>query len=367
MGTNNSKSYTNSYGTVHSKATGAYSENSAEYKSNCKAFYAYMTRKLGYTHNAACAILGNIYAESGMNPWRWQGDAAPSKSQATFPGIGYGLVQWTPAQKYVKNTAAKKYQTFGPNYSDEDGKGSDWYAQMYFMNKINTQAVGGYGPQYAINTSYNYQITWTEFKTGNYSLEYLAAAWLHNFERPADQSTIVEDLRYSYALTAQAAVADEPVNEYTWPLPGYSTITTRFGELDPWGVQHRGTDVAAPEGTPIQVCKGGTVVRSEYNDSWGNFVQVDHGNGMKTLYAHMITRAAEVGDTVVQGQVIGYVGSTGQSTGNHLHIEFELNGTLVDPLLYINPGDIPGPEPGPSGNIPIGGIISTLRFRKVIQ
>ena len=77
----------------------------------------------------------------------------------------------------------------------------------------------------------------------------------------------------------------------------------------------------------------GTVVRSAdgWNGGWGNYVMIDHGNGMQTLYAHMSSRAVSVGQTVSRGQTIGYVGSTGMSTGPHLHFEMYINGSRIDP------------------------------------
>ncbi len=96
---------------------------------------------------------------------------------------------------------------------------------------------------------------------------------------------------------------------------------------------HGGTDIAASYGTAIWAADSGTVVRSSdgWNGGWGNYVMIDHGNGMQTLYAHMSSRAVSVGQTVSRGQVIGYVGSTGMSTGPHLHFEMYVNGSRIDP------------------------------------
>ena len=112
---------------------------------------------------------------------------------------------------------------------------------------------------------------------------------------------------------------------FIWPVPGYRDIS-RWANL-PYG--HRGVDIAAPYGTPIYASDSGTVVQVVHmHYSWGNYVQIDHGNGYKTLYAHMSSFAVQLGDTVSQGQVIGYVGSTGDSTGNHCHLEMSYNDVL---------------------------------------
>ena len=94
---------------------------------------------------------------------------------------------------------------------------------------------------------------------------------------------------------------------------------------------HTGIDIPAPGGTPIQACKSEQVVTSAYHYSYGNYVVIDHGNGNSTLYAHMSSRAVSEGQMVSQGQTIGYVGTTGSSTGNHLHLEVRDNYTRVDP------------------------------------
>jgi len=99
---------------------------------------------------------------------------------------------------------------------------------------------------------------------------------------------------------------------------------------------HGGTDIAASYGSPIYAADSGKVVTSSdgWNGGWGNYVMIDHGNGMQTLYAHMSSRACSAGQTVSAGQVIGYVGSSGLSTGAHLHFEMYINGSKVDPQTY---------------------------------
>jgi len=98
---------------------------------------------------------------------------------------------------------------------------------------------------------------------------------------------------------------------------------------------HTGIDFAASSGTPIKATKSGKVIRASFNSSYGNHVIIDHGNGVTTLYAHMSAMNTSYGAGVSQGQVIGYVGSTGMSTGPHLHLEFRLNGNLVNPASYL--------------------------------
>ena len=123
-----------------------------------------------------------------------------------------------------------------------------------------------------------------------------------------------------------------------WPLPGHTYISCHFGEVDAFGnAGHRGTDIPAPEGTPILAAHSGTVLVSGWNDSYGNQVLLDNGAGLSTRYAHMTATAVTAGETVTAGQVIGYVGSTGDSTGNHLHFEMMQGGIRVNPLDMLFP------------------------------
>ena len=135
------------------------------------------------------------------------------------------------------------------------------------------------------------------------------------------------------ALCGGIAVAD---GELCWPLPGHTYISCHFGEVDAFGnAGHRGTDIPAPEGTPILAAHNGTVLVSGWNDSYGNQVLLDNGAGLSTRYAHMTQTAVTAGEAVTAGQVIGYVGSTGDSTGNHLHFEVMQGGIRVDPLSLV--------------------------------
>ena len=116
-----------------------------------------------------------------------------------------------------------------------------------------------------------------------------------------------------------------------WPVSG--PITSPFGMR--WGSLHPGIDIGVPMGTPIRAAAAGHVVLASYDGGYGNLVVIDHGNSLATAYAHQSAMAVTVGQFVEQGQVIGYVGSTGFSTGPHLHFEVRVNGTPVDPLGYL--------------------------------
>lgn len=128
---------------------------------------------------------------------------------------------------------------------------------------------------------------------------------------------------------------------FTWPCPASSRITSAFGSrsspTEGASSNHKGIDIGAPTGTDIVAAASGTVVVSTYSYSAGNYVMLNHGGGVYTVYMHASQRLVSVGDTVKSGQVIAKVGSTGYSTGPHLHFGVRLNGTYVDPRQYVNP------------------------------
>ena len=164
-----------------------------------------------------------------------------------------------------------------------------------------------------------------------------ALADLYRFtqdQRDILHQLLSEEMRPSLlALCGEIAVADGAL---CWPLPGHTYISCHFGEVDAFGnAGHRGTDIPAPEGTPILAAHSGTVLVSGWNDSYGNQVLLDNGAGLSTRYAHMTQTAVTAGEAVTAGQVIGYVGSTGDSTGNHLHFEVMQGGIRVDPLSLV--------------------------------
>ena len=126
---------------------------------------------------------------------------------------------------------------------------------------------------------------------------------------------------------------------FLWPLSGYNTLTSLFGSrihpITGKANNHTGIDIPAPAGTAILASKSGVVITSTRNGSYGNYVVVGHSDGTSTLYAHMSSRSVSQGQTVKQGQVVGRVGTTGSSTGNHLHFEIRVNGSRVDPVNYF--------------------------------
>jgi murein DD-endopeptidase MepM/ murein hydrolase activator NlpD len=131
---------------------------------------------------------------------------------------------------------------------------------------------------------------------------------------------------------AQGASDTTPSSQgLIWPVSG--PVTSPFGYR--WGRLHAGIDIGVPYGTPIHAAASGTVVLAGWTGGYGNYTCIDHGGGMATCYAHQSSYAVSNGAHVSQGQVIGYVGSTGHSFGAHLHFEVRINGNPVDPLGYL--------------------------------
>ena len=131
-----------------------------------------------------------------------------------------------------------------------------------------------------------------------------------------------------------------PVSSGAWKMPcNYTKLTSAFGMRDAptagASTNHQGVDLAGPEGTPIYASRAGTVTTATFGKAAGNYVSINHGDGFSSVYMHMTHYVVSRGQKVSQGQVIGYMGSTGVSTGNHLHFGISYNGKYVNPANYI--------------------------------
>lgn len=151
----------------------------------------------------------------------------------------------------------------------------------------------------------------------------------------------VRSIASGAGTTTGGAFAEYPVPEpndvtpsatgFVWPANGM--VSSPFGPR--WGRMHEGLDIAAPTGRAIRASKAGMVITAAEEGAYGNLVVLDHGNGETTRYGHMSAFDVRKGDVVTQGQVIGRVGSTGRSTGAHLHFEIRLGDEAVNPLGYL--------------------------------
>lgn len=165
--------------------------------------------------------------------------------------------------------------------------------------------------------------------------EYEAMIAQENAEIAALEKAVAEEKARLEA--EQARVYNGGV--FAWPCPSYKRISDEYGNrIHPiLGTQqfHNGLDMAAPGGSPILAAYDGDVVAAAYNGSMGNYIMIDHGSGLYTIYMHCSALHVSKGQTVSKGQKIAAVGSTGRSTGNHLHFSVRLNGSYVSPWNYL--------------------------------
>lgn len=167
--------------------------------------------------------------------------------------------------------------------------------------------------------------------------EYEAMIAQENAEIAALEKAVAEEKARLEAENAQARVYNGGM--FAWPCPGYKRISDEYGNrIHPiLGTQqfHNGLDMAAPGGSAILAAYDGDVVAATYNASMGNYVMIDHGSGLYTIYMHCSALNVSKGQSVTKGQKIAAVGSTGRSTGNHLHFSVRLNGSYVSPWNYL--------------------------------
>lgn len=159
-------------------------------------------------------------------------------------------------------------------------------------------------------------------------------------EEEAVQDRIMELSRQLAAQqAAQGQTSNVALGGYIWPVNSHYVTSTFGGRSSPGGIgstNHKGVDIGrVGYTTDIHAAKAGTVIISQYSTSYGNYVVVSHGSGNTTLYAHMSSRSVSAGQKVAQGDKLGVTGSTGHSTGPHLHFEISENGVRINPLKYL--------------------------------
>lgn len=162
----------------------------------------------------------------------------------------------------------------------------------------------------------------------------------------AYQEEVIKGLEKEITEEQKAILAESEVtlgyggNGFACPAPSYTRISSEFGwRSDPFtGLKayHNGIDMAAAEGTPIVAAYDGIVGQAGYNSSMGNYIYIEHGDGLRTIYLHASKLYVEKNDVVLKGDVIGAVGTTGRSTGPHLHFSVRLNGEYVSPWNYLS-------------------------------
>lgn len=153
----------------------------------------------------------------------------------------------------------------------------------------------------------------------------------------AEEKAVEQELQNWYKTHSSSSSDGSTANsQFIWPLPGYSTISSPYGSR--WGGFHTGMDITGGGvfGANIVAAASGTVIQATSHYSYGNYIIIDHGGGYSTLYAHASQLLVSIGDTVQQGDTIALVGSTGNSTGPHLHFEVRVNGQHQNPANYVH-------------------------------
>lgn len=179
----------------------------------------------------------------------------------------------------------------------------------------------------------------------------VAAAWK---EKEGYMAVIVNDIKKVQEMAALEEAASAQIEkdilaaqraveyaggEMQWPVPGHYKITSPFGKRSnpvtgSWET-HRGTDISCPYNTTVIAANDGVVIYAGSHFSYGNYLIIDHGGGISTLYAHNTSLLLKAGDSVKKGEPVAKSGSTGQSTGPHLHFEVRINGVITDPMKYL--------------------------------
>lgn len=155
--------------------------------------------------------------------------------------------------------------------------------------------------------------------------------YLEEVQALAAQSAVLAEAIRNAQTGAGSTGTGISVSGFIWPVNG--AVVSGFGMR--WGRLHEGIDISALTGTPIWAAAAGTVIHAGWLGGYGNLVVLDHGNGLATAYAHASAILVAVGQQVSQGETVSLVGSTGNSSGPHLHFEVRVNGVAVDPLLYL--------------------------------
>ena len=302
----------------------------------------------GWSKNAICALCGNSRIESYVNPNMWQ-------NQYAHPENGYGLFQWTPATKLI---------------SWAQGNGQDYTTGETQMARLKYEIENGI--QYYATSGY--PETFQEFSVSTKSVEYLTWAFVTNYERPAN---IAESIarRIAFAelcyTTLNFSGGGGSVIHPLLPVTPGTPITSPFGYRD-IGIgtnDHLGTDFGGSAGDPIFATMSGQVVKAQYDSSRGNYVIVKHTfDQYYSTYQHNASNLVNVGDQVSQGQRIANMGTTGDSSGVHLHFAISTTpygsyaddgqvGIFIDPEIYLQSEIIVGGG-GVEDARPSGGLVN---------
>nr|WP_265458768.1 phage tail tip lysozyme [Enterococcus sp. HY326] len=287
------------------------------------AWQAWITLlNLGYSKEAAAGILGNIQGEAGssMNPDTEQNG-----------GPAYGAIQMDGSRYPLIPPPTDNGREYFQRLHNASGVGGDYREMTTQMKVVNWAMTNGQWIEAVNPTSVD------GFKNVG-SPETAAYAFEKNFERPAADHPERQGWARQWYEKFKDLQQPGGTGGYALPVREGTPVTSWFGPR--WGTMHNGIDFGAPLGDPIFASKDGTVVQSmptSASGGFGEYIIVQHDDGYMTGYAHLTTRMKQVGDVVSQGQQIGTCGSTGDSTGPHLHFSIQTGtwGPYVDPVPFL--------------------------------
>lgn len=299
----------------------------------------------GFSTAATAAILGNIKAECGWNystigvldglyhPYERNIGIFQFTTTSPNPNSNneyWGFMNWCEANGlYYGSLDAQLRWAF----SGEPGT-SLWSDRWHERRRYYSNA-----PGFTEDIYEHRDVTPEQFQAEE-NVSYAAYSWMAYYEGCTNGTGAHLDNRIAYAYEYYEQLVTTSSVQMIWPTDS-STITSYFGPREsPGGVgstDHKGIDIAAPEGTPVYAAASGTVTLATYSQSAGNWIRIDHGNGICTTYMHCSALYVSEGDVVTQGQTIAAVGSTGHSTGPHLDFRVEVNHEKKNPLDFVSP------------------------------
>jgi flagellum-specific peptidoglycan hydrolase FlgJ len=235
-----------------------------------------------------------------------------------------------------------RYQGNGESFStqEDDGNGNFYTINAVFRQYADfEESFDDYAELLRNGLTYDqdfYKGTWkSETTTYEEATEFLTGRYATDHQYQDKLNALIE--AYALVYYDQPAEDVEASQSYAFPVDN-PVISSDYGPR--WGSFHRGVDFAAPMGSPIYASQSGVIIRAEYHESWGNYIAIQHMDGWVTLYAHNSQNLVNVGQSVKQGEKIATIGSTGNSTGPHLHFEVIRSSNfaqdqLIDPLTIL--------------------------------
>lgn len=301
---------------------------------------------LGFTIEATAAILGNIKAECGWNystigvldgiyhPYERNIGIFQFTTTSPDPNSGdeyWRFMNWCEANGLFYGDLDAQLRWV---FSGEPGT-SDWTGRWMERGRYYDNAPG------FSEDIYEHRNVTPESFMAETNVAYATYSWMAFYEGCTNGTGFHLDRRLAYAYEYYDQLMTTSAVSLIWPVNS-TRITSYFGpRKSPGGVgstDHKGIDIAADTGAPIFAAAGGTVTLASYSDSAGNWIRIDHGNGICTTYMHCYELYVTRGQVVNQGDIIAAVGSTGHSTGPHLDFRVEVDGVPQNPLDYVTPG-----------------------------